>query len=111
MGEIAVIVLLGLLVFGPDKLPNAVKSIVAGVRTIRASAADATRSLQDAAGWDGEQTRQAIDDIAQMHPKRLIGSILDDPGDAADPAASSKRNSSAAGAQGGGLGDFDPDAP
>jgi sec-independent protein translocase protein TatB len=108
MGEIAVIAILGLLVFGPDRLPKAVKSLSAGLRAIRASASDATRSLQDAAGWDDGQTRQAMDDLASLHPKRLMGSILDD---APKPDDASGRGRAGGASRPGRLGDFDPDAP
>lgn len=111
MGEIAVIAVLGLLVFGPDRLPKAIKSLAEGVRALRAQASDATRSLQDAAGWDGSETRKAIDDLAQLHPKRLVGSILDDPAERSEDNGSTGRNGSSSSAPIGRLGDFDPDAP
>lgn len=111
MGEIAVIAVLGLLVFGPDRLPKAIKSLAEGVRALRAQASDATRSLQDAAGWDSSETRKAIDDLAQLHPKRIVGSILDDPAERSQSNGAEGRNGSSSSAPVGRLGDFDPDAP
>jgi len=111
MGEIAVIAVLGLLVFGPDRLPKAIKSLAEGVRALRAQASEATRSLQDAAGWDGSETRKAIDDLAQLHPKRIVGSILDDPPQRPEGKASDGNNGASSSATVGRLGDFDPDAP
>lgn len=112
MAEIAVIVLVGLLIFGPDKLPKAIKSLSSGVRSLRSAATDATRSLQDAAGWESAETRQTLSDLADLHPKRLMGSILDDPdtpkrsgsapATSADSSAPAKRTPPA---------DFDPEAP
>jgi sec-independent protein translocase protein TatB len=118
MAEIAVIVLLGLLVFGPDRLPKAVKTLSSGLRTMRSAATDATWNLQDAAGWDSEETRQTFSDLAELHPKRIVGSILDDAkvpakpkqtGQAAQvgPAGQADHERPASG----GLADFDPDAP
>lgn len=110
MGEIAVIVILGLIVFGPDRLPKAVKSLAETVRALRVSASSASRSLQEAAGWDSQETRQTIDELAQLHPKRIMGSILQEP---PEPGGRT-RNSGAAptnGSRPGNLADFDPDAP
>lgn len=115
IAEIAVIVVIGLLMFGPDKLPQAIKTVTTGVRQLRSAATDATRSLQDAAGWESAETRQTLSDLADLHPKRLMGSILDDP-DADRPAAStpvartgSKGTSATKPAPP--VADFDPDAP
>lgn len=107
LAEIAVIAVLGLLVFGPDKLPKAVQSLTAGVRALRASASDATRSLQDAAGWDATETKQTLSEIADLHPKRLMGSIVADAAPAPAPQ-SARKSAPAAPAP---LHDFDPDAP
>lgn len=115
IAEIAVIVVVGLLIFGPDKLPKAIKSLSNGLRQFRSAASDATRSLQDAAGWDSSETRQTLSDLADLHPKRLMGSILDDPDGAArsatprpgGPTATSKPPVSPPASSP----DFDPDAP
>lgn len=114
IAEIAVIVVVGLLIFGPDKLPKAIKTLSDGLRQFRSAASDATRSLQDAAGWDSAETRQTLSDLADLHPKRLMGSILDD----ADPGKSSRSPAARGGADGpndsGGrpaAADYDPDAP
>lgn len=118
MGEILVIAVLGLLVFGPDRLPKAIKTLASGVKALRASATDATRSLQDAAGFDGDDTRKAMDELASLHPKRLMGSILDDANNdltgSGSPGSSPSTRSTgsrSAPARSTGLGEFDPDAP
>ncbi len=110
MGEIAVLAVLALLVFGPDRLPKAIQSITSGLRNLRSSATDATKSLQEAAGIDSETTRQTMDDIAQLHPKRLMGSVLDDV-DGSPNGSSGKNGSATSSAPSQSLGDFDPDAP
>ncbi len=110
MGEIAVLAVLALLVFGPDRLPKAIQAITAGLRNLRSSASDATKSLQEAAGIDSDTTRQAMDDIAQLHPKRLMGSVLDDADDTSN-STGRKNGSATSSAPSQSLGDFDPDAP
>ena len=110
MGEIAVIAILGLLVFGPDRLPKAIQTLAAGIRSLRSSAADATKSLQDAAGLDNEATKQTMNDLAELHPKRIMGSVVDDvTGDKGTNGSSANGASSKTSA--GKLGDFDPEAP
>ncbi len=110
MAEIAVIIVVGLLIFGPDKLPKAIKSLSSGVRSLRTAATDATRSLQDAAGWESAETRQTLSDLADLHPKRLMGSILDDPDTSkrSQPAPTPPRESPTPAKS---PSDFDPDAP
>lgn len=117
IAEIAVIVVVGLLVFGPDKLPKAIKTLTSSVKQLRSAATDATRSLQDAAGWESAETRQTLSDLADLHPKRLMGSILDDsdPGrtTVGKPGAGPGTGSSGAAAAKpvAPVADFDPEAP
>ncbi len=119
IAEIAVIVVVGLLIFGPDKLPKAIKSLSSGMRQFRSAASDATRSLQDAAGWDSSETRQTLSDLADLHPKRLMGSILEDPESTSRGQSPRTGNSSPAAKPPAGQGsptvapapDYDPDAP
>lgn len=103
--EIAVIVIVGLLIFGPDRLPNAVKSLTAGMRAFRGAATDASRTLRDAAGLDDPGTQQTLAEIADLHPKRFVSSILDP--DAAPPAKPKPAEPAAPPAD---RADFDPDA-
>ena len=77
LAEIAVIGVLGLLIFGPEKLPKAVASLVAGIRSLRAMATDASSSLQDAAGLDAAETKKTFADLADLNPKRWASSVLD----------------------------------
>ena len=118
IAEIAVIVVVGLLIFGPDKLPKAIKSLSSGLRQFRSAASDATRSLQDAAGWDSTETRQTLSDLADLHPTRLMGSILEDPdasarsnGSRPGPAASATKPAGKEANAAPPPPDFDPDAP
>jgi Sec-independent protein translocase protein TatA len=121
LGEIAAILVLGLLIFGPDRLPKAVQTVVGGLRRFRSAADDATRSLSDAAGWDTTETRQTLTQLADLHPRRLASSVLDEPtSDTRRPANDGRpkqqtgnrpaRSSSADGQVRPAV-DFDPDAP
>lgn len=74
--EIAVIAVLGLLIFGPDKLPKAVQSMMVGIRSLRGMADNASKSLQDAAGVDGETAKQTMSELADLHPKRWAAGLL-----------------------------------
>lgn len=74
--EIAVIAILGLLIFGPDKLPKAIQSLMVGLRSLRSAADDASKSLQGAAGIDGETAKQTMSELAELHPKRWAAGLL-----------------------------------
>lgn len=111
IAEIAVIVVVGLLIFGPDKLPKAIKSLSDGVKHFRSAATDATRSLQDAAGWESAETRQTLSDLADLHPRRLMGSILDDSAPTSDKPTTAKPTQTPAANAPRSVADFDPDAP
>lgn len=87
LAEIAVIAVVGLLIFGPDRLPQAVRTLSTTLRNLRGMASDATRSLQEASGMDEGETKQIMGDIAELHPKRLAAGVLDD---AATPARPSR---------------------
>ena len=76
--ELAVIAVLGLLIFGPDRLPKAVQSLMGTIRTLRKAAGDATKQLQEASGVDESDAKQMMTDIADLHPKRWAAGLLDD---------------------------------
>ena len=78
LAEIAVIVPIGLLIFGPGQAAEGHQDPVGMLQNLRSAASDASRSLQDAAGWDSTETRQTLSDLADLHPKRLMGSLLDE---------------------------------
>lgn len=80
LGEIAIIAVVGLLVFGPDKLPKAAADTARMLRNLRAMATSARRDLVDAAGLDSEESKQTLRDLSQFHPKRLVGDLFTDDG-------------------------------
>ncbi len=82
-GEIAVIAVLGLLVFGPDRLPDAVRSGSAVLRQLRDLAVAARQQVADAAGVDEAETVRLVEDVRSLHPRRLAASVLNPADDAA----------------------------
>ncbi len=91
IGEILVLAVLGLLVFGPDRLPKAAADAANWLRQIRSMAASARKDITDAAGLNEpgglSDTMNAVKEIRDLHPKRLLGSALDD-----EPGASSSKD-------------------
>ena len=80
-GEFLVIAVVGLLIVGPDRLPKMFAEAVKWLRYLREQAAGARREIVAAADIDPsitDELRKSVSDIAELHPKRLMGSILSD---------------------------------
>ncbi len=84
LGEIVIIAVIGLLVFGPDRLPKAAADGARWLRQIRGMASGARQDLADSAGVDLTDAVDAVKELRDLHPKRLAASLLDDPDDS-DP--------------------------
>jgi len=83
------IAVVGLLIVGPDRLPKMVAEAVKWLRFLREQAAGARREIVAAADIDPsitDELRRSVSDIAELHPKRLMGSILSDDALASAPA-------------------------
>ncbi len=78
-GEIVAIVVVALLVFGPDRLPKVAADAARTLRQVRQMAASARKDLVDAAGLedDGEMA-QAVRDIRDLDPRRAMQGVLTD---------------------------------
>jgi len=72
-GELAVLAVVGLLVFGPDRLPKVASDVVRMLRELRAMARGAAADLKAELGPE-----MADLDLASLHPRRIVGSILDE---------------------------------
>jgi sec-independent protein translocase protein TatB len=72
-GEIAVLALLGLLIFGPDKLPKAAADAFRLVRQLRSMATSTVNDFKADLGPD-----LADLDLRSMHPRTLIERALRD---------------------------------
>jgi sec-independent protein translocase protein TatB len=70
-GEIAVLALLGLLIFGPDKLPKAAGDAFRMIRQLRSMATATVNDFKADLGPDVADL-----DLRSMHPRRLIEKAL-----------------------------------
>lgn len=101
IGEILMLAVVGLLVFGPERLPRAAADAGKWLRTIREMAAGARKDLADSAGIDLTDTLDSVRELRDLHPRRLAtGFLSDEPTPKPSPP---KQSNSAAPA-------FDPDA-
>jgi sec-independent protein translocase protein TatB len=80
--ELVVLGIVGLIIFGPDRLPKAAADAVRMLRELRTMARGAAADLKAELGPE-----MADLDLASLHPRRLVGSILseDEPVPAALP--------------------------
>lgn len=75
LGELLVLGLLALLVFGPDKLPGAAASAGRFVTKARETAGAAKAQLGDSAEL-GSVTKD-LQSLADLHPKRMLSSLTE----------------------------------
>lgn len=107
IGEILILAVLGLLVFGPERLPKAAADAARMLRNVRSMASSARKDLADSAGMDFSDAKDAMNEISQFHPRRMMQGIFeDDDDDAATPPSEAKSDAKPK-AQGPA---FDPDA-
>jgi sec-independent protein translocase protein TatB len=90
-GEFLVIAIVGLLIVGPERLPKMLAEGVKWLRLLRDQAVKARGEIVAAADFDPSVTdelRRSVSDIAELHPKRIVGSLMADVVDG--PAAAPK---------------------
>lgn len=104
IGELIVLAALGLLVFGPERLPRAAADAGKWIRQMRQMATNAKNDLADSAGIDLSETMDAVKGLTDLHPRKIATSLMSD-----DPAPSAKGSTTrpVAGAD---TPAFDPDA-
>lgn len=105
IGEIMILAVIGLLVFGPEKLPKAAADAARMLRNVRAMAANARKDLADSAGLDMSEAADAVRGLADLHPRRLVNGILTD--DEPKPGAGQARGQASTSSP---RPVFDPDA-
>jgi sec-independent protein translocase protein TatB len=107
LGEIILLAVIGLLVFGPEKLPKAAADAARTIRNLRAMATSARKDLADSAGLDLTEAQDAVRQIADLHPKRMVAGFLgdDDPRPANAPKPTGEPSAPEAS-----RARFDPDA-
>ena len=77
---------LGLLVFGPERLPKAAADAARMLKQVRGMAANARQDLADSAGVDMGGTLEAVKSLGDLHPRKLASSLFaDDPEPTARP--------------------------
>jgi len=104
IGEILLIAVAGLLIFGPDKLPRAAADAAKWVKQIRSMAAQSRQDLADSAGIDLGETVDTVRSLGDLHPRKLARSFLDE-----DPSGTGTPPAPTTGAPGRAAA-FDPDA-
>jgi sec-independent protein translocase protein TatB len=87
IGEILIVAVIGLLVFGPERLPRAAADAAKWLKQIRVMATGARKDLVDSAGIDLGDTVDSVKSLQEFHPRRLAASFLsDEPDKPAAPA-------------------------
>ncbi|MFM9135498.1 MAG: Sec-independent protein translocase protein TatB [bacterium] len=81
IGEILILAVLGLLVFGPERLPKAAADAARMLRNVRSMASNARTDLADSAGVDFSDAKDAVNEISKFHPRRMMSGIFDDDDD------------------------------
>ncbi len=78
VGELLLLAVVGLIVFGPEKLPKAAADAARWARQIREMASSARKDIVDSAGIDLSDTMGSLKDLRELHPKRLASGIFED---------------------------------
>jgi len=103
IGELLILGVLGLLVFGPERLPRAAADAGKWIRQIKQMAHNAKSDLADSAGIDLSETMDAVKGLTDLHPRKIASSLMAD-----DPEPKPKGTTAAAPDQPRQA--FDPDA-
>lgn len=82
IGEILVLAVLGLVIFGPDRLPGVIRDARAAIRQVMTMARSARAELTAELGPE-----MADLDLASLHPRRLVQEALFGEDDAEPPAS------------------------
>ena len=78
IGEIIVVAIVGLLIFGPERLPRAAADAAKWIQQLRSMATNARKDLADSAGVDLSDTVDAVKSLQDLHPKRIASSLFSD---------------------------------
>ena len=78
IGELLALAVIGLIVFGPERLPKAAADAAKWARQIRQMAHSAGKEIVDSAGVDFGETMDGLKDLRDLHPRRLASGIFED---------------------------------
>jgi sec-independent protein translocase protein TatB len=79
--ELLVIIVLAVMLFGPERLPRMIAQAATWLRVLRDQATSARDELMSAVDLDPEVTgelRKSMNDLAQMHPRKMASGFLGD---------------------------------
>ncbi len=85
LGELLVLGLLALLVFGPDRLPGAASSAGKFVAKARETVGQAKAQISESADLNSMQSD--LQSLADLHPKRIMSSLADAPAPTPKPGS------------------------
>ncbi len=94
IGELLALAVIGLIVFGPDRLPKAAADAAKWARQIRQMATSARKEIVDSAGIDLNETMGGLKDLRDLHPRRLAAGIFEEEPDPTPEGSTSPRQSS-----------------
>ena len=95
IGEILVLAVVGLLVFGPERLPKAAAQAGRWIRRVRELGQSARQDLVQSAGIDLQDTMDSVRSLRDLHPRRLATSLLSDDDSGVGDAPASPQTKSA----------------
>ncbi len=79
IGEILIVAVIGLLIFGPEKLPRAAADAAKWLNQLKSMASGARKDLADSAGIDMADTVDTVKSLQEFHPRRLASTLFNDP--------------------------------
>ena len=94
IGELLALAVIGLIVFGPDRLPKAAADAAKWARQIRQMATSARKEIVDSAGIDLDGTMGGLKELRDLHPRRLAAGIFEDEPETTPGGSTSPRQSS-----------------
>jgi len=97
--EFVVIAVVAVLLVGPDRLPKMMAEGIKWLRVLRDQAARARSEIAAVADLDPaltEDLRRSVADIAELHPRRIVSSLIDDATGSPNGAAASSGSAGAA---------------
>lgn len=109
IGELIALAVIGLLIFGPERLPKAAADAGRWARQIREMAGSARKELSESAGVDFSETMDSFRELRDLHPKRLASGMFDDDDEASPKRADGKNGGQVAGGGSSAGQAFDPD--
>jgi sec-independent protein translocase protein TatB len=76
IGEMIALGVLGLLIFGPERLPKAAADATKWLRQIREMAGNARKDLAESSGLDLQDTIDTVKSLGEYHPRNLATSLF-----------------------------------